>query len=161
VIRTATAAGFVVMTAVRPAPAHAQMQVTRIDEPPRTAAYMEIGGNAKFSTNVDLMIASHTSIRMGGFIWAFTDDGDGPWNALVMANQLFGSGGHYVEVGVGVVALHRFDNLQATAAGVTSSVGYRVQSRRQFGRIVLTPSAPRADGRRRRAVLGFSYGVAF
>ena len=147
--------------AMRPATALAQMQISRMDDPPRTAAYFEVGGNAMFSGNVDVLVAPHTSVRVGGFASPLTLNLGSPWNALLMANQLFGSDGHYVEVGVGIVALHRFDELEATAAGVTSSVGYRIQSKRQFGRVVLTPSPPRADHRRRRAVLGFSYGFTF
>ena len=163
-MRRCLIASLAAAAAMLPATALAQMQISRMDDPPRTAVYLELGGNAMFSTNVDVLVAPHTSIRVGGFVSPVTLTlglDDSPWNALVMANQLFGSGGRYVEVGVGIVALHRFNDLEATAAGVTSSVGYRIQSKRQFGRIVLTPSAPRADRGRRRAVVGFSYGIAF
>jgi hypothetical protein len=144
-----------------PSRALAQMQIQQIDDPPRVAVFFETGGNAILSGSVDVLVAPHTSVRAGGFMWPFPDIPAGPWNGLVMVNQLFGGHGHYVEAGVGLVAIHGFDETWGIAVGPTATIGYRIQTRRRFARIGLTPSAPRSDGRRRRPAVGFSIGRTF
>jgi hypothetical protein len=143
-----------------PSGAVAQMQIQRVDDPPRIAAYWEAGGNAWFSGNVDVLVAPHTSVRVGGLVWP-TDGPDVPWNGLVMVSQLFGGHGHYLEAGVGVVAMHLFDGSSATTVGPTATVGYRIQTERRFARITLTPAPPRSDGGRRRPIFGVSVGRTF
>jgi hypothetical protein len=141
--------------------AFGQMQVQRIDDPPRVAAFWELGGPALFSANIDVMATDHTSVRAGGLALFLTDDTDAPWSGLAMVNRLFGRDGHYLETGIGVVAMHRFTDVRATAVGATAAIGYRVQTRKQFGRIGLSAPPPRPDGRRSRPVMAISYGRTF
>jgi hypothetical protein len=142
--------------------AQAQMQVTRIDDPPRIAAYWELGGSAVFSGNVDVLVADHTSLRAGGLLALMSDDPDIPWNALFTVNRLFGANGHYLEVGAGVVAMHRlgFEG-RGTAAGTTASIGFRLQTRHQFMRIAVSAAPPRLSGPRASPVMGLSWGRTF
>src|SRR5215470_11570923 len=90
--------------AVWPANAYAQMQIQRIDDPPRFAAYWEFGGNVTLSANLDVLILSHTSVRFGGFMFLPIDDPHVPWNGIVTINHLIGGHGHYLEIGAGGVA---------------------------------------------------------
>jgi hypothetical protein len=141
--------------------ARAQMQVRQIDDPPPVATYWEFGGNAFLTGNVDLVV-KHNSLRAGGLAWLLSDDPNIPWNAVLMVSRLFGTGGRYLETGVGVVAMHRFgfDN-DMTSVGPTATVGYRLQTRRRFARLGLTLAPPRPDGRRQRPMLGISFGRTF
>jgi hypothetical protein len=141
--------------------AQGPMQVQRIDDPPRFAAYWELGGNARVSANVDVLVLPHTSIRAGGILVLLSDDPDLPWNGLVMVNHLFGDHGHYLETGVGVVAIHHFDDSRATTIGPTATIGYRLQTRQRFLRFGLTPAPPRSDGRRRGPIFAISIGRTF
>jgi hypothetical protein len=149
-----------------PATARAQgpMQIQRIDDPPRIAAYAELGGSAWLSANVDVLVAPLTYVRFGGFATP-AELTDLPWNALVMVNHLFGSGGHYLETSVGLVAIHGFDHGigqgRTINMGPTAAVGYRIQTKRHFARIVLTPAPPLSGGRRRGPMIGFSLGQTF
>ena len=149
-----------------PATARAQgpMQIQQIDDPPRLAAYWEAGGSAWLSANIDVLVAPHTFVRFGGFTTP-AEVADLPWNALVMVNHLFGGDGQYLEAGVGLVAIHGFDHGFGRGPtinmGPTAAVGYRIQTRRHFVRIVLTPAPPRSDERRRGPMIGFSLGRTF
>jgi hypothetical protein len=146
----------------RPASAQAQMQIQRMDDPPRLALYWELGGNALFSGNVDYMVADHTSVRLGGLAFPVTDDPAQPWAAVFTVNHLFGNRGRYLEVGAGWVGLHRYGfDANATASAPTATIGYRMQTRSQFVRVGLTAPAPRPNEPRHHAVLGLSYGRAF
>jgi hypothetical protein len=150
---------FVVIAAASPAKALAQMQIQQVDDPPRRVMYWEAGGNAQYSANVDVLILSHTSVRAGGLVFIPIEDTHVPWSGIVMVNQLFGGHGHYLEVGVGTVAMH----LEAgrSANGSTATIGYRLQTRRSFARIGLTPAPPRPDRHRRGPTFGLSLGAAF
>jgi hypothetical protein len=145
-----------------PVRAHAQMQVERIDDPPRLALFWELGGNTLFSGNVDYLVAEHTSVRAGGLAFPVTDDPKQPWAAVITVNQLFGDCGRYLEVGAGWVGVHRFGFDQiATVWAPTATIGYRVQTRERFLRVSLTAPAPRPNQPRHHAVIGLSYGRAF
>jgi len=162
-MRRAVTAAIVLATAIAlPAPALAQMQVQRIDDPPRYAAYWEFGGSGIFTGNFDMLVADHTSVRLGGLVFLLSDDPDVPWNGIATVNRLIGDRGHYLEIGAGLVAQHRwgFDE-HATAAALTANVGYRMQTRHGFGRIALS-TAPPAPGRKRRwPIAGISWGRTF
>jgi hypothetical protein len=142
---------------LRPSPARAQMRIERIDDPPRAAAYMEFGGNTgEVSLNLDVLVAPHTSVRAGGFLVAFDSS---YWNGLIMVNQLFGTGGNYVETGAGFVAAGGSD--RATASGATLSLGYRRQTRQTFFRVGAASTAGNVTGRGWHPVIAISGGRTF
>ncbi len=156
----AAAIGLVIL---RPAPAAAQMQITEIDDPPRVAFYWEAGGTAGFAPNIDVLVAPHTSIRAGGLLYPFTDDGNVPWTALASLNQLFGRSGHYVEAGIGFVAAHRWwdDTSHVTHDAWFAALGYRLQKKRSFMRVGLTTPPPREHPPAWRPVAAISFGRTF
>jgi len=156
-------AATMVLVITRAAPAFAQMRITEIDDPPRLAFYWEAGGASGFTPNLDLLVAPHTSVRVGGLLYPFTDDGDAPWTALASVNQLFGQHGHYLEAGVGVVAAHRWldDTSRATDSAPFAALGYRLQKKREFMRVGVTTPPPRDDRRSWRPVAAISFGRTF
>src|SRR5262245_61376431 len=161
-MRRLAKAAVYLLCAAWPAPAHAQMQVTAMDDTPRRAFYWEGGGNALFTANFDVLVTEHTSVRMGGLAVPVTDDPQQPWAAVFTVNHLFGDCGHFLEVGVGWVGLHRWGfDVNETVWAPTATIGYRAQTRTQFVRVGLTAPPPRPNEPRHHAVLGLSYGRAF
>ena len=149
----------IVVGAIWPAEARGQMQIQRIDDPPRFAAYWEFGGNVTLSANLDVLILSHTSVRVGGFLFLPIDDPHVPRNGIVTINHLIGGHGHYLEIGAGGVATHLIPDHYG--AGPTATIGYRIQTRDRFARVGVTMSPPRTDGRQRGPTAGFSLGRTF
>jgi len=147
----------VAVGAAWPVRASAQMRVTKIDDPPRIAEYVEFGGNTgAISANLDVLVASHTSIRGGGLLFIFDST---YWNSLIMVNQLFGTHGHYLEVGAGFVATGSTG--QPDGAGPTLSIGYRLQTRQGLFRLSAASTPARAGGHGWRPMLGMSVGKTF
>jgi hypothetical protein len=143
----------VTIAALSPSSARAQMLIAKVADPPRVAAYLELGGNTGESLNLDVLVAPHTSVRVGGF--AFDA---GYWNSLIMVNQWFGTDGEYLEAGAGLVATG-LDG-RSTSAGPTVSIGYRHQTRQTFFRVGVA-STGTGGGGGRRPVVAFSVGAAF
>lgn len=160
--RKTAMAAVVVLLAARPTAAQQVMQIQRIDDPPRFAAYWELGGNASLSGNLDLLVAPHTSLRAGAMWIPLASDPDGfPWNGLLTVNQLFGDRGVYFEVGAGAVAIHNFDDRMQTYTGPTANLGLRIQKPHRFLRVTVaaSPPASKADGRF--LTFGVSFGRTF
>jgi hypothetical protein len=115
----------------------AQMQIQRVDDPPRAVAYWELGGNAMlFSGNVDVLVTPHVSVRVGAMLVPFTDD-HVPVAGVLMVNYLAGTNGHYLETGLGVVASNVWHDPHTTLG--TMTLGYRLQKRHQVVRAGFTP----------------------
>ena len=147
----------VTIAALWPSSARARMQITKIDDPPRLAGYMEFGGNAATaSLNLDLLVAPHTSVRAGSLAYVFDS---GYWNSLIMVSQLFGTGGEYLEAGAGFIATGR--DGRSTSAGPTMSIGYRHQARQAFFRVGVASTAASAGGRGWHPMLAISGGGTF
>ena len=108
------------------------------------------------SLNLDVLVAPHTSVRAGGLLFIFDST---YWNSLIMVNQLFGTGGHYLEAGAGFVATGSSD--RAAGAGPTVSIGYRHQSRRAFFRIGAASTSSRAGGQGWHPMMAISGGGTF
>ncbi len=155
-------AALAVVLAAWPAAAQQVMQIQTIDDPPRLAAYWELGGNAFVSGNLDLLVTPHTSVRAGAIMIPLASDVEGiPWNGLLTVNRLFGDRGKYFEVGAGVVAIHSFDDRMRTYTGPTANLGFRIQTPRRFLRATVAASPPAAKGNGRFPIFGVSFGRTF
>ena len=79
---------------------------TRSEPVPRNAFYVELGGNALiYSLNVDRLVTRHVSLRGGVMLLPdlFSGQGGLVTAAPLSINYLIGTGGHYVEAGLGLV----------------------------------------------------------
>lgn len=111
------------------APAVGAAQDFRIDEGPRNAVYLELGGNAfLYSINLERRVERWWG-RIGGG-WAQDNQGDvqgDVWGVPVMVGTLFGTGPHYFEVGLGLVLAKYVDDEEPFLYG-SSTIGYRYLS---------------------------------
>ena len=146
-----------------PPPPPALRRVTaEEDTTPRFVWYWEGGGNALFTGNLDVLVTKRTSVRVGGLTFPVSDDPQLPWAAVFTVNRLFGDDGHFLEVGVGLVGVHRWGfDANETVWAETATIGYRRQTRSQLLRVGLTAPPPRPNEPRHHAVLGLSYGHTF
>lgn len=98
----------------------------RLDEGPRNAVYLELGGNAfLYSVNLERRVERWWG-RIGGG-WAEDTKGDVQgeiWGIPVMVGTLFGTGPHYFEIGLGLSLAKYVDDEEPFLYG-TSTLGWR------------------------------------
>jgi hypothetical protein len=140
----------------------------KVDDPPRGAAYWELGGNAMIpccTANVDWLMTPHWSIRSGLGVFPYTDDVV-LWGGVLMSNYLIGSHGRYLEAGAGIVKGTGPGMVVHT--GPTVTLGYRLQRRDRLFRVSFTPvlqpfTRSFTDPRGKDLIpsFGISWGVTF
>lgn len=98
----------------------------RLDEGPRNAVYLELGGNAfLYSVNLERRVERWWG-RIGAG-WARDTQGEVQgeiWGVPVMVGTLFGAGPHYLEIGLGLSLAKYVDDEEPFLYG-TSTIGYR------------------------------------
>lgn len=133
--------------------AHAQEDVIGPTEFARNSIFVELGGNGiLYSLNYDRKFTDHVSGRIGGMGFSIESDNSTDRVGLLlfptMVNYLLGSGSSRLELGAGLLwgiaggELEDYGSLNGVGlAGITSTIGYRLQpARGGFNfRIGLTP----------------------
>ncbi len=119
--------------------AHAQEDVTGPTEFARNSIFVELGGNGVlYSLNYDRKFTDHVSGRVGGMGFSVESNNGADRVSLLlfptMINYLIGSGNSRLELGAGLLwgiaegELEDYGSFNGLGlAGVTSTIGYRLQ----------------------------------
>lgn len=97
-----------------------------IDEGPRNAVYLELGGNAFiYSVNLERRVERWWGRVGGGWLRDNKGEVQGDvWGVPVMVGTLFGTGPHYLEAGFGVTLAQHVDDEEPFLFG-SLALGYR------------------------------------